>query len=115
MGKQIGSLLGMYNSCRIAVQIAASPALECTSQNSEALRATPRDPHAPSRSSHSRLTALVLQDLCLLPSSNFVSMLSLLVLLAPVGAETCNLKRSGQNGPLFSVLNVNPTVHPSPT
>ena len=42
-------------------------------------------------------------------------MLSLLVLLAPVGAETCKLTRSGQKGPLFSVLNVHPTVSPSRT
>ena len=40
-------------------------------------------------------------------------MLSLLVLFALVGAaETCNLKRSGQNGDLFTDLNVHPTVCP---
>ena len=45
------------------------------------------------------------------PPSSFVSMLSLLVLLAPVGAAgTCTLTRSGRNGPLFSVLSVHPTV-----
>ena len=97
----------------MAVQIAASPALDHR-DNFEALRETPRDPQP-------RPFAIFSQSVLLRPSaftgpsspsSNFVSMLSLLVLLAPVGAETCNLKRSGQNGPLFSVLNVNPTVHP---
>ena len=98
----------------MAVQIAASPALDYIAL-SEAYRETPRDPQPRPRD---LLTVSLLRPLGLhrtFVSFYFVSMLSLLVLLAPVGADTCNLKRSGQNGPLFSALNVHPTVHPSRT
>ena len=102
-----GSLPPSYHCLSSLLRLALSPTLILTPTPTLVL-------YSPNHTLTLTLTLTLTRRHPFSPPSSFVSMLSLLVLLAPVGAAgTCTLTRSGRNEPLFSVLNVHPTVPPS--